>query len=68
MTKKKRNKKKLDLTFNYLKHEDGYTGAVNEIREVWAEGETLEELRENLIDALHGMIQAKKDLPKCYGS
>jgi len=41
--------------------EEGYTCCIEEIRGAISEGETLEEARENLLDALLLILETEKD-------
>jgi predicted RNase H-like HicB family nuclease len=51
-------------TANYIKVKSGYMGHLVEWPEVISEGNTLEECRESLRDALQEMIQAYRQLNK----
>lgn len=53
---------KLKLTIVYTPCEEGgYTAYIKEIRGVISEGETKEEARENVLDALNLMLEVKRE-------
>ena len=53
---------KLKLTIVYTPCEEGgYTAHIKEIRGVVSEGETIEEAKENVLDALGLMLEADRE-------
>ncbi len=54
----------MDRTFNavYLKVPDGYVGFVEELPGVSTQGESLEEARRNLSDAVETVLEANRAL------
>jgi predicted RNase H-like HicB family nuclease len=54
----------MDLTLNavYLKVPEGYIGFVEELPGANTQGETLEEVRENLIEAVELVIESNRTL------
>jgi len=55
---------KTEFTITYTESVDGgYVGIVNEVPGVMSEGETIDELRENLMDALAAMFEANRTHP-----
>ena len=54
------NKLKLTAIFTPCE-EGGYTAQIKEIRGVISEGETLEEAKENLLDALQLMLEVEQE-------
>lgn len=53
------NKLKLTIVFTPCE-EGGYTAYIKEMRGVISEGETIEEARENVIDALELMLEVER--------
>ncbi len=52
----------LKLTAAFIPCEEGgYTAIIKEMRGVVSEGDTLEEAKENLLDALELMLQVEQD-------
>ena len=56
----------MDLTLNavYLKVPEGYVGFVEELPGANTQGETLEEARENLADALRMVLEANREIAR----
>lgn len=54
------------LTMIYWKSEKFWLGKLREYPDIMTQGETLEELEENLRDAYHEMVL--EDVPACYES
>ncbi|OGU90773.1 MAG: hypothetical protein A2475_02240 [Ignavibacteria bacterium RIFOXYC2_FULL_35_21] len=54
------NKLKLTIVFT-PSEEGGYTAYIKEMRGVISEGETIEEARENVIDALQLMLEVERE-------
>lgn len=52
----------LNLTAVFEKVEEGYIGYVEEISGVNTQGETLEETKHNLLEALELILEARRDL------
>ena len=46
------------FTLEYWQDDDWFVGKLKEIPGVFSQGETLEELKENVIDAYHMMLHA----------
>jgi predicted RNase H-like HicB family nuclease len=52
------------FTLEYWTDEGWYVGKLKEIPGVFSQGETLEELEENIREAYHLMLEEEKDLPR----
>jgi predicted RNase H-like HicB family nuclease len=53
---------KIDFTAIIVESNDGwYVGQLQEMPEVISQGKTIEELQENLMDALHLVIEEQRD-------
>lgn len=52
------------FTLEYWIDDDWYVGRLREIPSVMSQGETLDELRENIIDAYRMMVEAEAEPPR----
>jgi len=60
--------KKAELTIRIIKEEDVYVGQIEEFPAAISEGKTIEELKDNLIDALELLLDVQKEeLSRNYG-
>jgi predicted RNase H-like HicB family nuclease len=55
------------FTLEYWQEDDWFVGKLREIPGIFSQGKTIEELKENIIDAYHMMLQDSNDKSKHSG-